>query len=331
MQLLTGFTSLLFQNAARIFLKRGKEVAWARKQLLRIEQHYQGQLDLLTFDKIANSYAVYVLMFCHAFTRLHGRGVSEREKVRLLHYFICSSLFDDFCDRDKLSIDRLEAISFAPQNFVCENVSEKIFQSAHLFLLGEVSDIQAYDEISRIVYRAQVDSDRQFDKSISDDELREITMKKGGYSVLLSAFYLDTSKSQAELNCWLQMGYIIQLTNDLFDIYKDIQSGSQTLAGRITDADRFHQEFESIVQQLRHTIHDLDAPEKRKRRFYFAMMSICSFGTAALHQLMLLQQKYGQLPALSQLPQRELIVDMEKWKNIKYCIQYTYRQYMNYA
>lgn len=286
-----------------------------------------GRLETGTFKKIVNSYGIYIPMICDAFSGLKGRKTSVAEKERILLYFICSSLFDDFCDRRELTEAEMEHISYRPASWQPANVNEKIFLHAHLALRDFVGDKDAYDTVTRQLFAAQIDSIRQFDASISDADLHRITLEKGGYAVLLCHFYLDEEVTETEQELWFRLGKIIQLTNDLFDIYKDLADGSQTLPNRMKDAHAFHDRyFSGAVQEMIDHVHQLPYPAKRKQDFMISLMAICSFGRIALKQLTALQGNAPALPALHSVPRKQLIVDMEKAGNILYCMRYTYRQ-----
>ncbi|HEY9261388.1 hypothetical protein, partial [Chitinophaga sp.] len=204
---------------------RRQEAKWASNRVKELETPLGGRLDDFTFRKIVNSYAIYNPMMCDAFTALRGRASRKAEKERMLQYFICSSLFDNFCDRKELSQEALHQLSFAPESYTAGSFDEQLFLQCHLFLRDGVRDKSFYEKVTHGVYQSQVDSVKQFDHTLSDEEITDITIRKGGYAVLLCHFYLDDPASEPEQQCWYQIGGIIQLINDLYDIHKDYQEG----------------------------------------------------------------------------------------------------------
>jgi hypothetical protein len=320
------FTTGILSKTYHILSTRSKEQKWATNYLKSLELQQGGKLDDFTFNKVVTSYAIYIPMMCDAFTLLRNKYTNEGEKERMLHYFICSSLFDNFCDRAELTAAELNSISFEPDQYQPRNFDEQLFLHSHRLLKAFVRDKDYYNEVTRKLYKAQEDSALQFDKTISNEILEQITLDKGGYSVLLCHFYLDQQASAAEQHCWYQIGGIIQLTNDLYDIYKDLQEGSTTLPNRMKDAYSFHRYFGDLVQNIKREIAQLPASESAKQHFTISMMGICSLGMMALRQLIQLQGEAPLLPDLSSLPRKALIIDMEKPANLWYCIKTVYQQ-----
>jgi hypothetical protein len=256
--------------------------------------------------------------------QLHQRLTNRNEKERMLHYFICSSLFDNFCDRKELKREELYAISFSPENYAPKTFDEKLFLHSHLLLKDYVREKNYYEEVAHKLFNAQQASLQQFDPNITYDELEAITFMKGGYSVLLCHFYLDENVSQEEKQCWYRIGSIIQLTNDLYDIYKDLQDGSYTLANKMINAYAFNQFFLQQIKKMKQDIAALPYGKNEKQQFTIAMMGVCAFGLIAIEQLMQLQQSKLQLPDFKTLPRKALIVDMEKPANLWRWIRLVY-------
>lgn len=319
------FVTIIFSKAFYIVRTRKKEARWCAGFVKSIEAKFDGRLDDFTFKKVVNSYAIYNPMMCDAFMQLHNRNTSREERERLVHYFICSSLFDNFCDRKELTAEQLYQISFQPNSFRAASVDEKMFLHSHLFLRNYVKDKVAYDQVSYNLFCAQQASARQFDKGITNEEIEDITLKKGGYSVQLCHFYFDDKATAAEIDCWYRIGGIIQMTNDLFDIYKDLQEGSQTLPVRMKDAHAFKQLFLEMIAGVKKQISLMDISQRQRESFTVSMMGICAFGLIALQQLQTLQGSNKELPNFTLLPRKALIVDMEKPVNLWRWIRLVYQ------
>ena len=309
-----------------LIFTRKKEARWAAAFVRRLEQQYgKDALDEETFKKIIGRYAVYTLMICDAFTSLRKRQTNRAEKERILRFMICSALFDNFCDRNKWPREQLYNIIYNTETYPARQADEKLFRESFLLLKKYVREPETYEKVTQKLFEAQIDSIRQFDKSTKDAEIERITFEKGGYSVLFCSFYLEETTSQTEKNCWYQIGCLIQLINDLFDIYKDLQDRSETLPLRMTDARAFDRYFSGLVQSITDEMDKLPFPLKRKLDLMVSVSGICSFGKLALQQLITIQGNRPRLPEFHTLPRKALIVDMEKPGNIWYCIRYMYR------
>ncbi|MBO9619516.1 MAG: class 1 isoprenoid biosynthesis enzyme [Niabella sp.] len=304
-----------------ILFNRRREARWAKQYLNNLLEKLNGPLTDGAYRKIIVSYSIYLPMIIDSFADLRGRKISQNERERILLYFICSTTFDDFLDERTLSSEALYAISWAPETFQPASIEERAFLYGHLALKQQVRLQQEYQTVTQKLFRAQIDSLQQLHSTLSDAELERITLEKGGYAVLLCPFYLDGESSVAEKNCWYQIGGIIQLTNDLFDIWKDLQAGVSTLPVRIKDAAAFQAFFLGLVTQLETEIARLPFSLSRKRRFLTNMLAICSFGERAITQL-----KKNQQQDLHRLPRKTLIVDMERPENILHCLRFAYRR-----
>lgn len=319
------FLYTVLSKAFYIIKTRKTETKWAVAYIKRLEHQLNGKFDGQTFNKIITSYSIYNPMICDAFALLHGKTTNREERKRMLHYFICSSLFDNFCDRKELTPDALEQISFNSEFYVARDFDEKMFLYSHALLKRFVRNSRSYEQVTEKLFRAQQASMRQFDNNITDEEIKKITFEKGGYSVLLCSFYLDHTATPEEQQCWYRIGSIIQLINDLFDIYKDLQDGEFTLANRMTNAYSFNQFYLELVLHFKEEIKTLPCSIGAKKNFAISMMGICAFGWIALAQLKALQGELLLLPKLCSVSRRDLIVDMEKpenrWRWIKWVYQ----------
>jgi hypothetical protein len=329
----------VIKTALYIIFNRKRETRRAYALLDYIETQFDGKFVPATRRKIAVSYGIYTPMICDAFTALHGRRTVIGERVRYIHYFVCSSLFDDFTDTIGLPEQELLALSFDAETFTPRTFDEAVFRSSHLLLRDFVKEGEAYGKVTRALFQAQWDSkkqargwdsdqrlsgDRPSDRRLSDEEIRAITFSKGGNSVLLCSYYLEFPDTPAEKECWYRIGTIIQLTNDLFDIYKDIQDHIDTLPTRMTDVFVFQAFFGEQIRGMQALIHTLPVPEARKAPFRLAMAGIYAFGLIALDQLREVQGDASSLPPLATLPRSALIIDMEKRKNLAKWLRYTY-------
>ena len=321
------FSGRVVWRVMQIMWRRKVEAARGERLLSELEEQYGGRLPGSVRRKVIVSYSIYQPMIIDTFCALNDRLCSEEEKQRILYYFICSSTFDDFIDHAELTLEELQTISFKSPDFHPRNIQEQLFLHCHQELLDLVNDRVAYDEASKKLYKVQVESLAQFESEpLSGETLLRITLEKGGYAVLLCCYYLQQKACDAERECWYLLGGIIQLTNDLFDTWKDLQAGQQTLPNRATNAYEIKNLLSEKVAALQAAIASLDVPASRKDAFLLNMMAICSFSDMAIQQLCDIQGEQGALPDLNSLARKELIVDMEKPRNIWHCLVFTWRQ-----
>lgn len=321
------FSGSVGARVLKIMSDRNKEVLRAEAVMQRLEAQFGERMPEEARRKVITSYSIYQPMIVDAFIALRGREATTEEKERLVLYFICSGAFDDFVDRNELSSEDLHTISFHPENFQPHRIEEKMFLHCHLTLRNFVHDRASYDETSRGLFRAQLDSVRQTSpEPMQEEELLRITLEKGGYAVHLCHFYLDHDAFETERSCWYRIGGIIQLTNDLFDIWRDGQAGIQTLANKMTNAHVFHDFLSALVQEMMQIIGELPVTNARKHAFLLNMMAVCSFSDMAVNRLRRIQGNEPQLPDIKNLPRKALIMDMEKPANIWHCMRFTWQR-----
>jgi hypothetical protein len=319
------FWPKVIRLALYVIRTRAKETRWAYAQLDDLEARFGGHFQPATKYKIAVSYGIYTPMVCDAFTRLRGRKTDREERRRYLLYFICSSLFDDFTDYSLISPEQLHAISFQPDIYQPSSFDEKLFLFAHQTLKQAVRHREAYEEVSRQLFEAQEQSRAQANGNLDEATIRQITFAKGGYSVLLCNYYLKTDGTPDEKRCWYQIGTLIQLTNDLYDIHKDMQEGFTTLTTRMRDAYSFEAFFIGEINSMKTQIRQMAYPPSQLKVFSLCMAGIYAFGLIALAQLKRIQGQASSLPEMATIPRKALIIDMEKPANLIRWFKYTYR------
>lgn len=312
-------------RALYIIRSRKAETRRAFSHLEDTGRAFNGSFNPATKRKIAISYGIYNPMICDAFARLHGRVTNENEKERFIHYFICSSLFDDFTDYQLITNEQLQAISFRPEEYNARTFDEKVFLNSHRLLYECVRDKESYHRITQELFDAQLLSRQQYKSTLSDEAIRNITFNKGGDAVLLCRYYLDMESCDTEDACWYRIGTLIQLTNDLYDIYKDIQDDIVTLPCRMADAYAFEIFFKAQIAEMNRLISRLPYPLKRRQEFSLSMAGIYSFGLIAIEQLKKIQGNAAQLPGLGTLPRKALIIDMENTGNLIRWFRFAYR------
>jgi hypothetical protein len=320
-----SFSLATIKLALRVIKKRKSETLSAYKLLADIEEKENGEFNPKTKRKVAVSYGIYLPLICDSFTLLHGRYANDEEKKRFIHYFIFCSLFDDFTDDTTMTDADLRAISYHPETYTAKNFDEKVFIQSNSFLKNIVTQKESYDKLSKAAFDAQIESRRQEQPDLGRGDLQRITFHKGGYCVQLSHHYLLYRQNDDEEKIWYLLGILIQLTNDLYDIHKDLQQPIFTLPNTLTDIYSFEKNFHRIIDNIRRSISELKYEKKLLSEFNHAVAGIFSFGLIAIDQLKKIQGSAGSMPDLNTIPRKELIVDMEKLFNIRKWLMYSYK------
>jgi len=298
---------------------------WATEYLHMVELKFDGKFDQKTLEKVVKRYSIQQHFINDSFSSLYGRNNNANEKERNLLYFIMVSVYDDFFDDKTLTLEQIDSIFYHPEAFAPQTFFEKVFIYTHTRLLNDVADKAQYFKDFEGLHIAQKDSLEQFNPLVSEEALLSITTRKGGYCLLMCRHYLDTPYLPEADATWYALGGVIQLTNDLYDIYKDMQEGIITLAIRAKQHEAIYALYHKHAEALNESIRKLPVTNSHKSDLSIILNVIAAFGYVALDNLARLQGNNASLPAFESLARKELIIDMEKNSNRCKLLMFTYQ------
>ncbi len=176
---------------------------------------------------------------------------------------------------------------------------------------------------SKNVFEIQIETIKQTNPLITDEEIERITYAKGGYSVII---YHETLK-KASPEMWQALFYVgslMQLANDIFDMHKDVPDGIYTLPNRCTDFSALKKKYMDRVAECYRLIYALPYTKKNKTEFCIVMNFIISRGVVALDHFINLEKEKGRPLHIASLTRKEIICDMQKPSNILRWLKYMY-------
>jgi hypothetical protein len=212
-----------------------------------------------------------------------------------------------------------------PAQATPSSFSERVLIDTHLKLLNRVQNKEAYRIVLNKIHQAQIDSLEQLKNTISLERIISITERKGGYSLLMCRHYIEMTSNEAIDNCWYQLGGMIQMTNDLYDIHKDTISGVHTFANTQNNYEKIKADYELQIDKYKSSVFKLNYTNSNKLRFQIKLSLIPALGYIALENLKQLQGKEERLKSFSAYPRKELIIDMEQLSNILNLFKYSYQ------
>ncbi len=107
---------------------------------------------------------------------------------------------------------------------------------------------------------------------LSMDERMNISIYKGGISVLIDRYFVNKDLTESDLLFYIGMGFFLQLADDLQDIEEDSRHGYQTLFTYDLSPDY----EENLVNQLLHFIHNImESYQAENNRFKDFVLSNC--------------------------------------------------------
>ena len=314
----------LVLKAAFSLKKSAKETISIMKDL---EQKHQGKFDPSAIKKAARFQGVQQVFINDAFTQLVNRNTNPFEQRSNKLYFTLTGLYDDIIDQKLIDEKTLNQLFEDPIHSTTNIFETKALVDVHLNLIKRVKNIAAYKTTLANVHQAQRDSSKQINSQLNQEELLDITLRKGGYSLLMCRHYIDLPESKEIDNCFYQLGGVIQFTNDLFDIYKDLQEGIQTIPNSAKNISELKTIYDQLVHNFMNTIHHLPFEKSKLDSLKIKLSPIPAFGYLAIQNLAKLQDEEQQLPNLKSVQRKALIIDMEKNINRFKLMQEAYKIY----
>ena len=201
----------------------------------------------------------------------------------------------------------------------------KVLVDIHLQLWQRTKQPEKYKSTLFSIHKAQKDSLIQFSSEVSQSDLLDIVMRKGGYSFLMCSLYIDLPVSIEMDKSWYHIGSMLQFIDDMYDIHSDLQEGIHTYANTSTKYSTLEDTFNDLVLQLKINIKSLPFDEVLKERLFIQMSFIPAFGLLALDNFKKLRDQEGNFKNFKDYPRKSLIIDMEKMDNIRRLIAKSYK------
>ncbi len=316
-----------------IHLQRQK---WYLKKVLEpilqeAESTNDGSLTAQDFKKIRSYYALFVVAILgENYCTLRGRGLTKRERRILTFQGALTGLYDDFFDHPERINRDVKGMMRNPFNYPAKDSVEKLFlrflQEVHQLLREK--DKAAFEKIFDEIYEVQLRSQLQVNSFLTETELRFISRDKGGLSHLFYRITLDHPLDEIENETIFLLGYLLQQVNDLFDLWKDYNSGISTFATNTTNMRITRLEYETTLNHLFSYVHRMNYPKSRRQDFFIQFMIFFGMGLVCLNQYVELQNESRVEFSPALYTRKQLVCDMHlrenrvKLKNI--CKLYDY-------
>ena len=308
----TIFKILKYLSVQRSFL--GKNVD---PILSGARQLNDGSLDDTDFKKIDNYYGLAVpAILGEAWCALHNKKMSFVERWTATAQGVMTGLFDDFFDRAYLSDDAI-AKMLNENNKGTKKSNEKLFQFFYAKALEGAPDKKKMQQALMEVYNAQLESKKQEQETLTEEEIKTITFLKGGTSLLFyrSAFLPLASNDEEKL--LFHLGSVMQLSNDIFDVYKDRQQNIKTLVTTAMHIRPIRRLLEFELAACNKAAYNTAFPRKNITSF-LSILSIGIFSRAfvCLDHLQSNESTTNNEFAVQQYSREQLICDMDKKRNM---------------
>lgn len=294
--------------------------------LNELERKYDGKFQPEQRNKILKYYGLFITSFlCSSYKRLYGKALSDEERKRATLFGVLTPVGDDLFDIDKLDNESIKQITFHPESFIATTFAEHVAKEIQTYLLQTVPHKSEYLTASKNVMDIQVETVKQTNPEIAQDEIRRITYIKGAVSVIIYHQCLNEAADEQMLEVLFFIGSLYQLGNDIFDLCKDVRDNIFTLVNTCDDYIEFKKEFIARIKLQNEKIYALPYAKKDKKDFCIVMNTINARSLVAIDQFISTQKKFGKKINWWQLKRKDMIVDMEKPRNILKWLYYVYK------
>ncbi len=272
--------------------------------------------------KIMSYYGLAVTAFLgEGFCLLRGKQMTATERHQLTYLGALTGLFDDFFDEKNMTKAQILELINTPESALPANAHETLFLRFYNKALAG-NNPALIKEYFKKVFDAQVLSERQKDRSIHKEEIKEVTFQKGGISILFYRSVFEEVITADEYKLLYSLGALGQLENDIFDVYKDHQESIKTLATTTTSIQSLKETYVSLFCEVFTLLEQTGFSTSNKKQFAAFVSLIGARGLVCLDVLQQAEKTTGGIFKLDTYTRNQLICDMDtrssQWKLIKY-------------
>ena len=298
--------------------------------LAQARETNDGSLSDKDFHKINRYYGLAVpAILGEAFAALQNRSLTSTERRCLTAQGAMTGLFDDFFDDRYLSDSSIEALLEATV-IDAGRSNEALFGHFFREALQTTPDATHLRKRLNEVHRAQADSRLQLLASTSLNDIQRITFDKGGYSLLFYRTGLSPQETPDEANWLFGLGAMMQLSNDVFDVYKDREAGVRTLITEATHIPDIRNFFLNTLKPLYREASHYGTARSAQSFLSCITLGIFARTLVCLDQLAALQTPASPAFQVHHHSRKQLICDMDTWTNKLKSLRY-YRLLMKFS
>lgn len=295
----------------------------------KIKLKNDGSLNDSDFQKIIGYYGTAVpAILGESLCILRDKKMTNKERLAITYLGALSGLFDDLIDKKELSEDSIKGLIDEPYLQSGKDSHEKLFLQFCQKVLENSTDTDLIKTYYLRVLDAQILSKKQKSKDISLSEIEEITFLKGGASFQFYCSIFGEIVDKNEKLMIFKLGALMQLENDIFDVYKDHQDGIRTLATCEKKMKHLRQIYLELLDEIISLAHKTGYRQKNIRSFLRIVTAVICRGFVCLDMLERNEKSTNNTFSLSEYSRKELICDMEKpgnfFKTINYYANYNF-------
>lgn len=218
-------------------------------------------------------YMAECIYSCEKFNALTGKTSTLKQRQS----YLLSGALGAMCD---FIIDDVEMGTFQITEFKkpktedhYNNVVEKLYALFyHAFMNSLEEEVKTrvilYYEL---IFDAQLRSKKQFNQTITRQEVDEICKEKCGFSILYIRAMVAGEITEIEKKAYYELGGYIQYCNDAQDLYKDLKKGLHTFASTRTDLETIARDLDKQRTIAFSLIKETPFERKKKDELLFSL------------------------------------------------------------
>lgn len=300
-----------------LLLKVYRQKKCVKSKLLPLLQEYRlhndGSLKPEDFKKITDYYALGVPgILGESFSILRGSPLLHRERECLTFLGSISGLLDDLFDDPHKSPFHLEEFILRPERMKPTTTHEALLLQFYKLGLENSPHPHLLKQTAIKVFTAQKESTAQTAKEITPQQIEEITYAKGGNSFIFYRLGMEQRLEAAEQEFLYNLGGLMQLGNDIFDVWEDDRDGVRTVASICTNIPALRSDFQLKLEHTFALAKRTGYAPKNVERFRRISLMALARVFVCLDQFEKLQKKSGDHFSIKEYTRKELICDMQK-------------------
>lgn len=305
----------IFFHAVRALRTQRKFIRKSIDPIIKDNQR-EGLTDV-DIKKIRKYYGFAVpAILGEGFCILRGKPMQEAERSTLTYLGASTGLYDDFIDKLNTPESHILALTNHPDEKIAGNIHELLSVKFYKSALDHSPDPELIKQRALEVYKAQLLSKKQKDDSLTEEEISSITQLKGGVSLLFYRSALIGQPDKQEEELLYSLGGLMQLENDIFDIYKDHQDNIATLATTTNKIDDLRNTYQQLYNNTIHLLSKTRFSNSNKLNFLRYINLIIHRGSVCLDCLESNEKLTEGVFTIQAYERKQLICDMEKIGNI---------------
>lgn len=244
-------------------------------------------------------------------SQLTGRSLTANEERRIILLSVFAPLFDDLLDEGLLQQEEIISLITTPDQHIPRQATDRIVLEIYLELLQTVPNRTLFVQHLQTVANWQNASQQQLSASITEETLYEVTYNKSYYGILLFCAVLDKYPSPAIETMLYPIAGLLQLTNDAFDVWKDIHKDVYTLPNLYRNFGQLQHQFMAEISSINQQLDHLPYPAAARINFSITLHALHAMGWMSLQQLKTVTANVNSIGALKSLSRQQLVCDLD--------------------